>query len=442
LAQRNLVLSQALDAVHRGDLEAAQRVIDTLASGTLNLAQVFRLHHAELETQALQRQDSQRRTEQALDWYAHLFRALPVAAILVDDRGLIADANAQALDDLGLRRAVRSLHVPLRRLVADTQCEMRLSTLLPTILPGETQGMDDVALRTLDGHLRWADMRLTGVPPQADGPPGNMVLCVFNDRTTRVEALRAREAAAHAEHERDLAESASLAKTQLLSRVSHELRTPLNAVIGFSQLLLMYPDRLDADSQRKVQHIQKAGQQLLDLVDEVLQINRAEAGKLLLDLQPVDLRAVARSVVSLQEPMANDMQLSLELDEDGPSLAAFADERRVVQILTNLVANAIKYNRRGGVLRIGFGANDRQTWVQVADSGIGMNAQQLTHLFEPFNRLGADRLAVGGHGLGLSIARTLAQAMGGTLEVQSTPGEGSIFTLGLPLAITPKQPAF
>jgi signal transduction histidine kinase len=104
----------------------------------------------------------------------------------------------------------------------------------------------------------------------------------------------------------------------------------------------------------------------------------------------------------------------------------------VREVLSNLVSNAIKYNRPGGWVRLHHGHDAHMVWLSVTDSGIGMTAEQLSHLFEPFNRLGADRLAVAGHGLGLSIARTLAQAMGGTLQASSTPGEGSCFRLELP----------
>ena len=110
------------------------------------------------------------------------------------------------------------------------------------------------------------------------------------------------------------------------------------------------------------------------------------------------------------------------------------------EVLTNLVSNAIKYNRHGGWLRLQHGHDARTVWLSVSDSGIGMTPQQLDHLFEPFNRLGADRLPVVGHGLGLSIARTLTHAMGGALRVQSTPGEGSRFVLELPRWDVPAHP--
>lgn len=447
-AHENLLLTRALDAVQSGDLEAADDLLRADIGAPLTLGQVFRLYQTELEAQSLQLRESQLRTEQTLDWFANLFRTLPVAALLVDRLGMIIDANAMALDELELRDALRILPVPLRRLTATAEGELRLAALLPTVTAEHTGVLDDMALRSLKGRARWADLRITQVPAREVGNTGPLFLCVLNDRTAWVEAQRARDAVAMAEHQRDLAQSASQAKTQLLSRVSHELRTPLNAVIGFSQLLLMRHENLPDEGRRQVALIQEAGQHLLALVDEVLQINRAEAGQMLLDTQAVSLTDQARQVLALQQPMAEalGLQCALDLPDDGPPHAALpevlalADPRRVREVLTNLVSNAIKYNRQGGWLRLEHGHDARTVWLSVSDSGIGMTTQQLAHLFEPFNRLGADRLPVVGHGLGLSIARTLTHAMGGTLCVQSTPGEGSRFVLELPRWDAPTHP--
>ncbi|MBT9486302.1 MAG: PAS domain-containing sensor histidine kinase [Rubrivivax sp.] len=444
IAQENLMRSRALDAIRHGNLEEAQRVVDADHGRTLTLDQVFRLYQSELETQATQLRDSQHRTEQALDWFTHLFRALPVAAVLVNEQGGVTDANDHAMDELGLRQALRTLPVPLRRLMSTPEAELRLLAMLaraahgPT--EGPTEGLDDVALRTLGGEPRWADLRLTRLPDF--GPAGSAAhtrsarfLCVFSDRTTRVEAQRAREMAQAAEHQRDRALSASQAKTQLLSRVSHELRTPLNAVLGFSQLLLAQAEPLAAQSRERIGYIRRAGEHLLALVDEVLEINQAESGQLKLDTSPVALATLIQEVLNLQQPAAQRQDVALRFEpETGPPAVALADARRVREVLNNLVSNGIKYNVRGGWLQLRTGADAQQVWVAVVDGGIGMTAAQLEHLFEPFNRLGAERLHIQGHGLGLSIARGLAQAMGGTLEISSEPGTGTCCTLRLPRA--------
>ena len=445
LTMENLVRTRALDAIKAGDIEAAQALVEADHGRTLTLGQVFRLYQSELETQAVQLRESQLRTEDTLDWFANLFRSLPVAAILVDAQGMVLDANEHALDELGMRRALRALPVPLRRLMATADGEMRLSAMMARAAAGGTEAMDDAAMRTLDGVARWADLRLTRLPDAGtpkgapDSRPPARFLCVFNDRTARVEAQRAREKALAAEHQRDLALSASQAKTQLLSRVSHELRTPLNAVLGFSQLLLSRAQDLDDVSRTHIGHIRRAGEHLLSLVDEVLQINLAESGFLSLAMHPVALDAVAQEVLALQQPSATPLGLTLHLDTApgaDPGMRALGDARRVREVLVNLVSNAIKYNVAGGWVRVRVGADAERAWVEVSDGGIGMNPEQLEHLFEPFNRLGAERLAVQGHGLGMSIARALVQAMGGTLTVLSQQGSGTRCTVSLPRAPT------
>ncbi len=434
-AHRNLLLTRALDAVQAGDLEQADQILRNTDGAALTLGDVFRLYKTELEAQSLQLHESQMRTEQALDWFAGLFRNLPVAALLVDRIGMVIDASAVALDELALRHALGKVPVPLRRLAATADGEVRLATLLPTIPADRPVALDNMALRALDGRPCWADVRLALVPERAQGSAGPVYLCVLNDRTAWVEAQRAREAAALAEHQRDLAQSSSLAKTQLLARVSHELRTPLNAVIGFSQLLLLGKTTQTDQDHRYIGLIQEAGKHLLSLVDEVLQINMAEGGHLALEPQGVSLLEQARTVLALQHPMAETAGLRCEVVSivaGQPEALALADPRRVREVLTNLVSNAIKYNRAGGDVRLVHGQDERTVWLAVIDTGIGLSEQQLSHLFEPFNRFGADRSSVRGHGLGLSIARTVTQAMGGQLTVQSTPGTGSNFLLTLP----------
>ncbi|MFY7942318.1 MAG: sensor histidine kinase [Burkholderiaceae bacterium] len=439
LAQENTLLSHALQAVQQGDLALAERLLAAATQSKLTLHEVFALYQAELQTREEELRQSQQRVELSLDWFANLFRTLPVAAVLVDAQGMIADANEFGVEALGLTRVLNRLAVPLRRLLTTPEDELRLFELLAQVENGESGSMDELPLRTLEGQPLWVDLRANRVPPRTLGSSA-MTLCVFNDRTARVEAQRARELAAQAEHQRDLALSASNAKTLLLSRVSHELRTPLNAVLGFSQLMLMDPLKLDADSKRKVELIADAGKHLLALVNDVLEINQAESGQLALSREAINLRQLVCEVLALQEPMALAMKVTLTpphsaIESETP-VQSFADARRLHQILTNLVSNAIKYNRIGGWVEVCIGVDADQPWIEVTDSGRGMTPEQLTHLFEPFNRLGAERLKIAGTGLGLSIARTMTELMGGTLTARSQPDEGTSFTLRLPRATT------
>ena len=441
LAMENQVRMRALEAIRLGDLDGAQRVVDADHGRTLTLEQVFRLYQTELENQALQLRDSQLQSTQAMEWFANLFRSLPVSALLVDAAGMIVDANAHAIDELEIKPPGHPLPQPIRRLMASMDGELRLAAIMAGAQTGVTEALDDLALRSFGGTSRWADLRLTRLADTESGPalrgqPARFV-CVFNDRTARVAAERASEKALAAEHQRDVAQSANDAKTRLLGRVSHELRTPLNAVLGFSQLLLLNQASLAPQSLERVKQIQRAGTHLLSLVDEVLEINQAEFGQLRVAHEAVSLRASAREAMALQQPAAERQAVSLHLaetDDSAPWPDAWADTRRVREVLANLISNAIKYNVAGGRIDIRLGQGTGTVWLEVTDTGIGMSAEQLQHLYEPFNRLGAERLSIEGHGLGLSIARALVQAMDGHLTIQAQPGLGTTCRLELPQA--------
>ena len=238
---------------------------------------------------------------------------------------------------------------------------------------------------------------------------------------TRLEAARAREVAA--------VRRATEAKNRFLSRMSHELRTPLNAILGFTQLLQLEDDGRHGES---LHHIAQAGEHLVGLIDEVLDISRIEEGQLRLRPAEVALAEVVEDALALVAAQAAARQLRVERRVDA-GLRLHADPQRLRQILINLLSNAVKYNLRGGEVavvasRSGDGAGIR---VAVTDTGPGIAAADAELLFLPFERLGPTS-GVPGTGLGLTISQRLAVAMGGRIEVDSRPGRGSTFTLALP----------
>lgn len=437
LTQHNQVLWRALQKVQQGDIEGAQSVLGAAQGAAPTLGEVFRLYQDELETQAQQLRESQQRAEQALAWFARLYRDLPVAAVMVDAQGLVVDANEQARAELGLAPLERAAPVPLRRLMADAAGELKLVAALARAVHSESALLEQVAMRGPGGQSRVADLRITRLPPRAQAHDQPVALCVIHDRTAQMEAQRARDAAAQAERARDVAQASIQAKSTMMSRLSHELRTPLNAVIGFSHLLLSGDDALTSRQRHRLGLIQEAGRHLLALVEDVLLVNRLGAGALGLDLRTVSLPEVVADVLALQQPQIEARELRVLSTSEGggaPAALAHADPRRVREILVNLVSNAIKYNRHGGDLSVQCRHQGDRSVVSVRDTGIGLTPQQRSHLFEPFNRLGAEAGPVEGTGLGLNIARGLAQAMGGDIEVESEPGLGCTFSLWLPAA--------
>jgi signal transduction histidine kinase/ActR/RegA family two-component response regulator len=230
------------------------------------------------------------------------------------------------------------------------------------------------------------------------------------------------------------AERANRAKDEFLSRTSHELRTPLNAILGFGQLLEL--DGLAENQVESVALILRAARHLLDLINEVLDISRIESGRLGVSIEPVQVGELAKSALALMRPLAVERGISLDLhDDEACHLYVNGDRQRVQQILINLISNGIKYNRRGGsvVLSCAPGGEGHLRFT-VADTGRGLTAAQLERIFAPFDRLGAETSGIEGTGLGLTLAKSLSEAMGGDLRVDSEVGVGTLFLLELPKA--------
>ena len=268
--------------------------------------------------------------------------------------------------------------------------------------------------------------------PLTDARGEPYAICgVSTDITDR---KRAEEAAGEA---RQRAERADRAKSEFLSRMSHELRTPLNSIIGFGQLLEM--DGLDETQREYVERILKGGRHLLDLINEVLDISRIEAGTLGISLEPVDAHTAITEALALIRPMAADRGLRLYLPSAPPELSyVTADQQRLKQILLNLLSNGVKYNRDGGAITVSLEQRGERVRLMVADTGAGLSAEQMQRLFVPFERLGLLGHEIEGTGLGLALSKRLAEAMGGALEVESERGVGTTFVLELPRAQQPR----
>jgi PAS domain S-box-containing protein len=242
-----------------------------------------------------------------------------------------------------------------------------------------------------------------------------------------------------AERAREAAEASNRAKSDFLSRMSHELRTPLNAMLGFAQLLEIDRRNPLTPTQRPwVAQIQQAGWHLLEMINDVLDLSRIDSGNLRLETTTLDLAGLVEATTALVTSDASRRGIRISQALAPGTSALLGDATRVKQILTNLLSNAVKYNIDNGRVHVAsrLAAPD-VIEISVIDTGLGMTPEQMEGLFRPFNRLGRERTALQGTGIGLVISRRLAELMGGTIRVKSVPNEGSSFILRLPKAIDP-----
>ena len=311
--------------------------------------------------------------------------------------------------------------------VLEPEMHWRLHTHRNLCIRTQTLFEMELPVRLPDYSTRWL---LTRAHPETDahGAPSHLIGVVF-DVTDQIQARNEQSA-------RRAAEEASRAKSEFISHMSHELRTPLNAVLGFSALMRRAPDTTAAQ-RKNLDIIHRSGEHLLDLVNDILDMSRIEAGRMPIDIDAVDLRRLVRDVMDMLRVRADEKALELSLDET-PDVPHYlrVDQAKLRQVFINLLSNAIKFTPQGGViLRLRWQHDSTgAAWlsIEVQDSGVGLQPQDLDRIFEPFVQVG-ELSTQGGTGLGLTITRKFIELMGGTISLESTPGEGTTFRVGLPV---------
>jgi PAS domain S-box-containing protein len=351
--------------------------------------------------------------------------AAPDAMIGVNSDGIIVMANAQTEIVFGYHPG-QLLGEPIEVLVPDDVKDMHPTHRSEYFREPRTRPMGaGLALsgRRADGTEFPAEISLSSIQTD-DGP---VSLAAIRDITDRVAAEdETREA-------REEADRANQAKSDFLSRVSHELRTPLNSILGFAQLLEL--ERLPQGQHRSVLQILEAGGHLLDLINEILEIEKIASGRMTLSLEPVHVGLVLDEALKLVRPIADQDGVRLIDPPDEFEISVQADRQRLKQVLLNLLSNAVKFNRVGGEVRISGQVTSKGSFrVTVTDTGRGIAPEMMGNLFTPFSRLGAERRGIEGTGLGLSLSKSLVETMAGSIEAESVLGEGSSFRIELPIA--------
>lgn len=294
------------------------------------------------------------------------------------------------------------------------------------IKTGETATMD-FNIQSNSG-LKWFE---ASVSPRLNVP--NKVVISARDITEQKKLARSIIAA------KEEAEKASLAKSEFLSSMSHELRTPLNAILGFSQILELDSESPLTHSQHQsVKEILKAGNHLLELINEVLDLSKIESGKLSISLEAVQIKSVIDETLAIIKPFANAHGINIvTYPIDNLNEFVLADNTRLKQILINLLSNAIKYNKPNGQVTFYHDRIDGKFRFHVIDTGIGLSSSDLDVIFKPFHRLNKINNTIEGTGIGLAVAKQLAELMSGRILVESQKDIGSHFEVELPYADSP-----
>jgi len=306
----------------------------------------------------------------------------------------------------------------------------KLRELLETILPEKTT-FDNYEVEHDFSTIGKRIMLLNARQIQRGTEKERIILLAIEDITGR-KKIENELSKAKAEAER-----ANLAKSEFLSRMSHELRTPMNSILGFAQLMDM--GELNPAHKKGVDQILKSGKHLLNLINEVLDMAKIEAGRLTVSPEPVEIFGIILETIDIVRHLAEENQIKLESDASTTErLFVRTDHQRLKQVLLNLINNAVKYNRQGGSVKVectiqkSQGRNENVIRISVTDTGKGIAKEYMEKLFKPFERIGAERTETEGTGLGLAISEKLIEAMGGKIGVQSEVGKGSTFWIELP----------
>ena len=368
--------------------------------------------------------------------------------IATDEKGIIQLFNVGAERMLGYaaaevvnRISPSDMHDPQEVMARADALSLELAT---TIAPGfealafkASRGIEDIYELTYirkNGSRFPAIVSITALRDDGGDIIGYLLIGTDNSVRKRVEL--------ELHHAMAIAEKANLAKSDFLSSMSHELRTPLSAILGFAQLLESGTPAPTVSQKRSIDQILQAGWYLLELINEILDLALIESGKLSLSLEPSSLPEILRECQAMIEPQAQARGIRVAFPRFECPTFVNADRTRVKQVLINLLSNAIKYNREGGSVVVDCNPSaPGRVRIGVTDTGGGLTPEQVTQLFQPFNRLGQEANVEEGTGIGLVVCKRLTELMGGVIGVESTVGKGSMFWIELDVTAEPQLAA-
>jgi signal transduction histidine kinase/FixJ family two-component response regulator len=394
------------------------------AADTRRLVEELRIYQTELELQNQELQQSQARLESALGKYRALFLYLPLPAMLVDERGFIAESNRQAEALLGLHTGVLPQRYSLLRYL-EGPWQRDLQTVLQNRGDQSPVIIELAQVRVADGACLPCDLNVLHLVEEEIETPHALVILV-----QKGQEVELREKSVELETAREAAERLAETKSTFLASMSHEIRTPLNVILGFTHMIRQQV--MDNLAQVRLEKIETAGNHLLSIINDILDYSKIEAGKVELASADFSVAALLSSVAAMIDSEAHGKGLAVSTHAD-PSLGwVKGDETRLRQALLNFAGNAVKFTEQGGIhlqaSRLESGDEQLLVRFEVTDTGIGVESEAQHRVFQRFEQADASTTRrFGGTGLGLAIAERLAQLMGGEVGLESVPGQGSTF---------------
>lgn len=372
-----------------------------------------------LRQQISERKVIERHLENSMSQLKATLESTTDGILVIDNNDRITNFNQSFLQ-------LFSIPYDLIELSDFVQIQKHINELLKENTENNTHPSDEniVLLQLKDERLIEAYAKPQKIANQVIGS-----VLSYRDATMRINSEASLQKA------KDEAEIANTQKSEFLSRISHELRTPLNAILGFSHLLQEdNHQHLDSDETNYVSHICQAGEHLLTLIDDLLDISRIEAGKLNIHLQSIPCKQIIDESLALVQATAESHRIKVSLETNGDNCPSIiADHTRCKQALVNLLSNAIKYNKANGSVKLSVKASETHVRFEVSDTGVGIDREKFSEIFQPFTRLKQIE-KTSGTGIGLTITKRLIDVMNGTIGVNSEPDIGSTFWFELPVA--------
>src|SRR3954470_6244685 len=356
------------------------------------------------------------------------------ALMTTDPRGIITDVNKQMEALTGCTRD-ELIGAPCKNYFTDPE---RAEAAIKLVLSEKKVSDYELTACARDGKKTDVSYNATTFYDRDRTLQG--VFAAARDVTERKRSEQALlETNVELETAKSAAEKANLAKSDFLSSMSHELRSPLNAILGFAQLMESAAPEPSESQKESIAQILRAGWNLLDLINQVLDLAVIESGKVSMSLEPVSVAEVMSECQAMMEPEAQQRGVTMTFPRVHDGTFVSADRTRLKQIVINLISNAIKYNKQqGNVVVDCVTSNAERTRISVSDTGAGLSPEKLAQLFQPFNRLGQEAAGVAGTGIGLVVTKQLAELMEGALGVESVAGKGSVFWCDLPSTAAPR----